>query len=161
MFSWEGDYVNNAVLKFPRHTEMLDRLYNECVQADPEKWQPGSFVPPFTDYLKKFGLLTKAISRGYFYPMGWNRASDQRQFVPDEGPFILHLYAKGNRDLFYPKAAQTDSLDPITSLQRQLALLDNSLSLRIGRRVPFGKSLRRLLLSVSDRRGSHRSDPNA
>lgn len=135
VFGWEtATRLNNAVLKFPKGDMMLDQLYKEYAQKIPET--PGAATLLFTQYLKKFNLIDRALPRDYFYAIYlWEQ---QQPSNPEESPYILHLYAHFDR---------TKSLDRrIESLERQIETLDKSLSLRIARKIPFGKEIRKVLV---------------
>src|SRR5208282_4090582 len=63
VFGWELPIeVNNAVLKFPKGDVMLDQLYNEHVQSP----VGDTWMSLFTQYLKKFNLIDRALPREYF-----------------------------------------------------------------------------------------------
>src|SRR5208282_1070413 len=134
VFAWENaNMVCNAVLKFPKNTEMLDQLYKNCVQMDPETWYPGGLIPIFTDYLRKFNLINKALSSEYFYPIYcWNREGIQQQSSSEDRTYIVHLFQ------------QIESVREL-NLLKQIDVLNNSLSLRIGRSIPFGTIIRKLI----------------
>ncbi len=160
VFAWETPTkVNNAVLKFPKGNEMLDQLYRECVELDPAEWRPGElWVPLFTQYLKKFNLTTRALPQEYFYPIF--PYQEQSRAPPNEAEetFIVHLYASSERFSFQP-ARESHLQNTIHSLENQIDMLNrqvetltaqtqklnDSLSLKIGRRVPFGKTIRRAI----------------
>ena len=134
VFGWaRPTLVNNAVLKFPKGDVMLDELYKECVGKSPEICLVPGTVSLFTQYLKKFNLIDRALPRDYFYAMNgfWSK-QDQRSFILQESPYILHLYASTPPSTF--------------ELRRQIETLNKSLSLRIARKIPFGKQIRKFLV---------------
>jgi hypothetical protein len=138
VFAWENAWnqetqsstmVSNAVLKFPKNTQMLDLLYKYCIQIDPKTWQPGGLVPIFTEYLQRFNLIKHALDPEYFYPIS-SFSQFQQQSTSADRTHIVHLFHQilSNRELDY---------------QKQIKALNNSLSLKIGRNIPFGKTIRR------------------
>ncbi|MGP8069903.1 MAG: glycosyltransferase [Candidatus Bathyarchaeia archaeon] len=156
VFGWESaTRVCNAVLKFPRNNEMFDQLYKECAQMNPDTWHPGDFVPFFTQYLKKFNLISKALPREYFYPIYAVSEQPSSCRIPYERTFIVHLFAAYER-LILP-ARELSLQNKIRSLENQIynlnsqvdtltnqiQNLNNSLSLKMARRIPFGKTIRK------------------
>jgi mannosyltransferase OCH1-like enzyme len=154
VFGWETPtQVNAAVLKFPKNSEILDRLYKEYFEMDPDRWRPGFGIPLFTQYLKKFNLITKALPPEYFYPI--YPGESQRLSNQAEETFILHLYASWEQAMKPVKEltlqneirslkSQIDTLNrQVVSLTNQVHNLNNSLSLKIGRMIPFGETIRR------------------
>jgi len=134
VFGWaSATVVGNAVLKFPKGDAMLDELYKGCVQKSPAEVSVPGTVSLFTQYLKKFNLIDRALPRDYFYAMNglWSK-QEQRSFVLQESPYILHLYASTPPSTF--------------ELRRQIDALNKSLSLRIARKIPFGKQIRKFLV---------------
>ena len=141
VFAWENapsPQVCNAVIKFPKNTEMLDQLYKYCAQMDPKTWYPGSLVPIFTEYLRKFSLIDKALSPAYFYPISSFSEFQQPSKLEDQ-TYIVHLFTQvaSIREQYYQKQ--------IEYYQKQIEALNNSLSLRIGRGIPFGRTIRKLM----------------
>ena len=130
--------VCNAVIKFPKHTEMLQQLYEYCVHMDPKTWQPGALVPIFTEYLRKFNLIDKALSPEYFYPISSYYKSQQLSTSEDR-THIVHLFQQvvSIRELEHQRQ--------IEALTKQIEALNRSLSLRIGRSIPFGRTMRKLV----------------
>ncbi len=145
VFGWKNaTRVNNAVLKFPKGDAMLDQLYKECIQRRPETCQPTT-VPLFTQYLKKFNLIDRALPREYFYAIDW--IEHQQSSLLEENQYILHLYASTREPRFQAQFdPQIKSLErQIASLNLQIETINKSLSLRIARKIPFGKEIRKLL----------------
>ena len=139
--------VNNAVLKFPKGHVLLDQIYKESVQKvpDPETWPSGVGPSLLTQYVKKFNLIDKALPRDYFYAISW---WEQQQSSPQENPYILHLYASydfTNGSKIDPRIKTLDR--QIENLNLQIETINKSLSLRIARKIPFGKEIRKLFLN--------------
>ncbi len=152
VFAWENAWnprtqlptmVCNAVIKFPKNTEMLNQLYKYCIQIDPKTWQPGGLVPIFTEYLQRFNLIEKALSPEYFYPIS-SYPEFQQQSTSADRTHIVHLFHQvvTSRELEYQKQIEALSIREL-DYQKQIETLNNSLSLKIGRKVPFGKTVRR------------------
>ncbi len=130
VFGWaSATLVNNAVLKFPKGHVLLDQLYKECVQWSPETCIPGTGWL-FTQYLKKFNLIDNALPPDYFYAMYSHWSKQDQQSILPESPYTLHLYANTN---------------PL-ELRMEIETLNKSLSLRIARKIPFGKQIRKILV---------------
>ena len=142
VFAWETTdkvFVGTAIIKFPKNTEMLDQLYKNFVQTDPKTWQHGiTFMSLFTEYLRKFDLTDKTLSPEYFYPLYWDQ-STQQQSSSEDRTYIIHLWQAA------PFYRELDLLRQIEALQKQIEALNNSLSLRIARKIPFGKEIRNLV----------------
>jgi glycosyl transferase-like sugar-binding protein len=140
--------VNNAVIKFPKGEAVLDQLYKESIQKvpDPDTWPSGIGPSLFTQYLKKFGLTDLALPRGYFYALSW--WEQQQSSILDENPYILHLYASAKESFQSKIDPRIKSLErQIEALRRQIAVLNNSLSLRMARKIPLGKAIQKLLVN--------------
>lgn len=136
VFGWEtATRVNNAVLKFPKGDVMLDQLYNEHVQSP----VGDTWMSLFTQYLKKFNLIDRALPREYFYGINW--LGQPHSSLLEEHEYILHCFASTKDPWFQSK------FDPqVKSLEREIEMLNKSLSLRIARKIPFGKEIRKILI---------------
>ncbi len=137
--------VNNAVLKFPKGHVLLDQIYKESVQKvpDPGTWPSGVGPSLLAQYVKKFNLIDKALPRDYFYAISW--WEQQQSSLLQESPYILHLYASYdyNGSKIDPRIKTLER--QIENLNLQIETINKSLSLRIARKIPFGKEIRKLL----------------
>jgi hypothetical protein len=154
VFGWELETsVNNAVLKFPKGDELLDQLYKECVQINPETYTPWTVHTLFHQYLKKFNLIDQALPRNYFYPI--SPREKEQQLIPEaESSYILHLFATVKRFAF-DQAGRIKLLEMENkALKMQIDALNKSLSLRIARKIPFGEEIRKILVKDASNRKS-------
>lgn len=145
VFAWENAWdsqtrasrmICNAVLKFPKGDQMLHHLYHYCVQLDPKTWQPGGLVPIFTEHVRRFGLINRALSPESFYPIASNSQFQQQSTLEDR-TYIIHLFQQ------VVSIRECNLNNQIKILTERVEALNNSMSLRIGRKLSFGRHLRR------------------